>query len=119
LTIGAEILKRGVELRETIGDCGLKKRNSWKVWRGCAENVIWKKGSKFFSSFAKRIFFGRGKKSLWASNFNLRQATRLPYNTDNRQPRTDNETRSRIKARWASKFNLRQATRLRYNTDNR
>jgi len=38
--------------------------------------------------------FGGGKKKPMGVNFNLRQATRLPYNTDNRQPRTDNETRS-------------------------
>ena len=43
-------------------------------------------------------------KVCWASNINSRQATRPPYNTDNRQPRTDNETRSRLKARWAHRL---------------
>jgi hypothetical protein len=51
------------------------------------------------------------------SNVDLRQATRLPYNTDNRQPRTDNETRSRLKARWAHRLKayVPQATRPPYN----
>jgi hypothetical protein len=56
-------------------------------------------------------------KSPWTSKFDLRQATLPPYNTDNRQPRTDNETRSRLKARWAHRLKayVPQATRLPYN----
>jgi hypothetical protein len=70
-----------------------------------------KKGDKFFRDFQKEFLAEGFYPSIEASEKPTSRQTSIcgrrrarPTTPDNRQPRTDNETRSRLKARWAHRL---------------
>jgi hypothetical protein len=102
----------------------VENRNSWKAGFGSAENVIQEKRRQDFSSFFDnffnpRVFFEAASgfyyplSVLGWSLFGRRRAR----STTTDKPRTDNETRSRLKTRWAHRLKayVPQATGLPYN----